>query len=160
MDAVQQRGQLLVGFMFRGMIEVQVVQRLHYLLCHTVGQPCRKGNGNDENDDNGMKHTKNQQQCRCPTDGNAEYAAVIQSGGFIDGLLRQCGGLAGTAAVAGDKGCLDLLTVSMVFHGSSIGMAVEEHRAISIYPCQTIAGIVQPFQIAFPQLLRGACRQT
>ena len=138
-DAAQQGGQLLIGVVFQGVLQVQGVQGRGDAAGQAARQQARQNQGHRRRQQDGRQHPQQQHPHGGPADGNAQHRAVRHPAGIVAGFFQQGAGIAGGVAGAGAQGLPDLQAVAVIFQAFGVPLGVAQHRPVRGDPGQAVA---------------------
>ena len=138
-DAAQQGGQLLIGVVFQGVLQVQGVQGRGDAAGQAARQQARQDQGHRRRQQNGRQHSQQQHPHGGPADGNAQHRAVRHPAGIVAGFFQQGAGIAGGVAGAGAQGLPHLGAVAVIFQAFGVPLGVAQHRPVRGDPGQAVA---------------------
>ena len=89
MNPVQKRRQFFIGVILQGVLQVQMVQRLHNFLRYPFGQNRAQNQGDADHHTERMQHSHHQNHQRLPADRNPQDTSVRQPFRLIDSAFQQ-----------------------------------------------------------------------
>ena len=154
-DALEQRGELLIGVVIERVLKVEAVERVDNAPRQPLGQQAGENKRHDEHDQQRLDHADGDHADRRAADGDAQHRAVVQALGIVHGLFHERRGIARALAGAGSQRLADLGARGVVLKAFGVGPGIVQNAAVSRDPRQAAAVGRQPGQIVRAAVLNG-----
>ena len=154
-DALEQRGELLIGIVVERVLKVEAVERVNDAPRQPPGQQAREDERHDEHDQQRLDHADGDHADRRAADGDAQHRAVVQALGIVHGLFHERRGIARALAGAGGQRLADLGARGVVLKALGVGPGIVQNAAVSRDPRQAVAVGRQLGQVVCAAVLHG-----
>ena len=144
----QQRGQLPITAIGHGILQIQLVQRLHDRSGQPTGQERRQHQRHRDHHTDRLRHGKDQVQHGVLGHGQPDHRPVRQSLGAVKIALRQGHRVPGALTVAAFQRLPDLLPLQMVLHPLRLHVVVIQHGPIRPDPGDPAIRYLQPIEVS------------
>ena len=154
-DALEQRGELLIGIVVERVLEVEAVERVDNAPRQPSGQQAGEDERHDEHDQQRLDHADGDHADRRAADGNAQHRAVGKTLGIVHGLFHERRGIARALAGAGGQRLTDLGARGVVLEALGVGPGVVQDAAVGRDPRQAVTAGRQLGQVVRAAVLNG-----
>ena len=154
-DALEQRGELLIGVIIERMLEVKTVERVDDAPRQPSGQQSGENERHDEHNQQRLDHADGDHADRRAADGDAQDRAVIEKLGIVHGLFHERRGIARALAGASGQRLADLGARGMVLKALGVGLGIVQNAAVGRDPRQAAAVGRQLGQVVRAAVLHG-----
>ena len=154
-DALEQRGELLIGIVVERVLEVEAVERVDNAPRQPSSQQAGEDERHDEHDQQRLDHADGDHADRRAADGNAQHRAVGQTLGIVHGLFHERRGIARALAGAGGQRLTDLGARGVVLEALGVGPGVVQDAAVGRDPRQAVTVGRQLGQVVRAAVLNG-----